>query len=98
MRLSRATPALRSAMFELMRSAGVTTPRNSAMSPSPVRLTTRPLDDDRRIDQVAAQRAQARQRPVLVGPGQAVEADNVGGENRCIFRVRLMASLGRRSD
>jgi hypothetical protein len=56
------------------------------------------VDDDRRIDQVAAQRAQARQRPVLVGPGQAVEADNVGGENRCIFRVRLMASLGRRSD
>ena len=56
------------------------------------------VDDDRRIDKVAAQRAQARQRPVLVGPGQAVEADESAARIAAIFRVWLMASLGRRSD
>jgi hypothetical protein len=35
-----------------------------------------------RVDQVAAQRPQPRQSAILVGAGQAAEADDVGGEYR----------------
>ena len=43
------------------------------------------MNGDGRIDEIAAQRAQPRQRAVLVGAGQAAEADDVGGENRGEF-------------
>jgi hypothetical protein len=43
------------------------------------------VDGDGRIDEVAAQRAQPRQSAVLVGAGQAAEADDVGSQNRGEF-------------
>ena len=43
------------------------------------------VDGDRRIDEVAAQSAQPRQRAVLVRAGQSAEADDVGGQDRCKF-------------
>ena len=43
------------------------------------------MNGDRGIDEIAAKSAEARQRPLLVGPGQAAEANDVGGENRRQF-------------
>ena len=40
------------------------------------------VDGDRRLDQVASQRAQTRQDPILVGARQARVADDIGHENR----------------
>ncbi len=40
---------------------------------------------DGRIDQVAAERPQPRQRPVLVGPGEPAIADDVGHQDRGEF-------------
>ena len=40
---------------------------------------------DRRIDQIAAQRAQPSERAVLVGAGRAAESDHVGGQDRGEF-------------
>jgi hypothetical protein len=39
------------------------------------------MQSDGRIDQIAAERAQPRKRPLLVGPGEATEADYVGGQD-----------------
>jgi len=43
------------------------------------------VDRDRRVDQVAAKRTQARQGAVLVRFGQPAEADDVGGQDRGQF-------------
>jgi hypothetical protein len=43
------------------------------------------VDRDGRIDEIAAQRPQARQRPILVGAGKTAEPDHIGGENRREF-------------
>ena len=43
------------------------------------------VDGDRRINEVAAQSAQPRQRAVLVRAGQSAETDDVGGQNRGKF-------------
>jgi hypothetical protein len=40
---------------------------------------------DHRVDEIAAQRAQPRQRAVFVRPGEAAETDDVGGEDRSDF-------------
>ena len=40
------------------------------------------MDGDRRLDQVAPQRAQTRQDPILVGARQPRVADDIGHENR----------------
>ena len=40
------------------------------------------MDCDRRVDQIAAQRAQPGERAVFVRAGQTAESDNVGGEDR----------------
>ena len=40
------------------------------------------MHGDGRIDEVAAQRAQPRERAILVGAGQPAEADDVGGQDR----------------
>ncbi len=37
---------------------------------------------DRRIDQIAAQRPQPRQRSLLVGAGEPAVADNIGDQDR----------------
>ena len=55
--------------------------RNSTMPPSPVRLTTR----DGRIDQVASERLEPRQNPVLVGSRKPRIADDVGHQDRGQF-------------
>jgi hypothetical protein len=53
---------------------------------------------DRRIDEVAAQRAQPRQNAVFVGPGQPAEANHIGGEDRRKFaRFAQRSSLTLRS-
>ena len=63
-----------------------TTLRNSTIS-----AVARALDDpavvdgDRRVDQVAAQRAEARQNPFLVGAGEPAVADDVGDQDRRNF-------------
>ena len=60
-----------------------TTLRNSTIAPSPVRLTTRPWWTAMvGIDQVAAERPQPRQNPVLVGSGKPRIADDVGHQDR----------------
>jgi hypothetical protein len=41
------------------------------------------MDGDGWIDQVAAERAQPRERAILVGAGKAAEADYIGSQNRC---------------
>src|SRR5271165_5231741 len=43
------------------------------------------VDRDGRIDQVASERPQPRQNPVLVGPGKPRIADNVGHQDRGQF-------------
>ena len=43
------------------------------------------VDGDGRVDEVAAQRPQAGQQPLLVRPGEAREADDVGDEDRGEF-------------
>ena len=43
------------------------------------------MHGDGRIDEIAAQRPEPRQRTVLVRPGQPAEADHIGGEDRCKF-------------
>ena len=43
------------------------------------------MDGDCRVDQVAAQRAEARQDPFLVGAGEPAVADNVRRQNRSEF-------------
>src|SRR5262249_9010212 len=35
-----------------------------------------------RIDQIAAERSQPRQRPILVGAGEPTEPNDIGGQNR----------------
>ena len=51
------------------------------------RAVSRSLDDpaavdlDRRVDEIAAQGAEAGERPVLVGARQSAESDDVGGQN-----------------
>ena len=40
---------------------------------------------DRGINQIAAQRAQPRQRSLLVGPGEPAVADNIGDQDRRDF-------------
>ena len=40
------------------------------------------MDGDRRLDQVAPERAQTRQDTILVGARQPREADDIGHENR----------------
>ena len=60
-----------------------TTLRNSTSAPSPVRLTTRPvMHGDGRVDEVAAQRPEPRERALLVRAGEPAVADHVGGEDR----------------
>ena len=60
-----------------------TTLRNSMRLPSPVRLTMRPrCSGDGRIDEIAAQRAKMRQNAILVRPGQATIADDIGDQDR----------------
>ena len=50
--------------------------------PSPVRFTTRPrLALDRGIDQIATQRAQPRQRAILVRAGKSAVADDIGRQD-----------------
>ena len=71
------------------------------MAPSPVRLTYAPLvHGDRRVDQVAAQRAEPREKTLLVGSGEAGEADDVGDKDSGeLARLRHVAPrLTRRSD
>ncbi len=41
------------------------------------------MGGDGRVDQVTAQAAQPRKRPILVGGGEPAIADDVGYENRC---------------
>ena len=55
------------------------------------------MHGDGRIDEVATQRAQARERAVFVGAGQTAESDDVGGEDRgelSSFGHRAPFSLG----
>ena len=60
--------------------------RNSTIAPSPVRLTTRPfMHGDGRVDEVAAQRAQSRERAILVRAGEPGKADDVGSKDRREF-------------
>ena len=63
-----------------------TTLRNSTIAPSPVRLTTLTVvHGDGRIDQVASERPQPRQNPVLVGSRKPRIADDVGHQDRGQF-------------
>ena len=86
MRLSSATPALRSTMAcwtSIAQRTASTTLRNSITLPSPVRLTMRPwCTEIVGIDQVAAERPQPRQNPVFVCPGKPRIADHVGHQDR----------------
>jgi len=43
------------------------------------------VNRDRRVDEVAAQRSQSRERAFLVDPGQPAVADNVGDQDRRDF-------------
>ena len=43
------------------------------------------VDRDGRVDEVAAQRPEPRQRAILVRAREPAEADDVGGEDRCNF-------------
>ena len=82
-------PALRSTMpfcTSIAQRTASTTLRNSMRAPSPVRLTTRPMmHGDGRIDQIAAQRPQPRQRAILVRAGEPAVADHIGGQYRREF-------------
>ena len=96
-RRSSGTPALRSTMrvLDLDRAAhGVD---------DAAKLDDRPVagaldhaavvDGDGRIDEIAAQRAQPRQRAILVRAGQAAEADDVRGQDRREFASFRHASV-----
>jgi hypothetical protein len=62
------------------------------MLPSPVRLTMRPVSGDGRVDQVAAQASQTRERALLIGAGEPAVADDVGDQDR-----RELAGLAHRA-
>ena len=50
---------------------------------------------DRRINQIAAQRSQPRQRSLLVGPGEPAVTDNIGDQDRSdLPRFRHGAASG----
>ena len=87
MRRSGGRPALRSTIpvctLMAQRTAS-TTLRNSTMAPSPVRLTTRPLwTAIVRVNQIAAERPQPRQYPILIGASEPAVSDHVRHQNRC---------------
>ena len=86
MRRSSERPALRSrrpSWTSIAHRTASTTLRNSTRIPSPVRLTIRPMmGSDGRIDQIAVQRPEPRQRALLVEARKPAEADHVGGQDR----------------
>jgi hypothetical protein len=60
------------------------------------------VDSDGRIDEIAAQRPEARQNPILVRAGESAEADDIRRQDRCEFsplghapRPRCKCHLGR---
>ena len=73
-----------------------TTLRNSMMAAVAGALDDAPvMDGDGRIDQVAAERPQPRQRAILVRPGEPAIADDVGHQDRREFARFRHWSLGR---
>ena len=89
MRLSGATPALRSTIAlwtSMAQFTASTTLRNSTIAAVAGALNDAPMvDGDGRIDQVASERPQPRQNPVLVGSGKPRIADHVGHQDRGQF-------------
>jgi hypothetical protein len=43
------------------------------------------LDGDGRIDEIAAERPQARQNPLLIGAGEPAVTDDIGNQDPCDF-------------
>jgi len=43
------------------------------------------MHGDRRVDEIASQRPEPRQRAILVGTGEAAESDDIGGQDRGEF-------------
>src|SRR6516162_4971608 len=95
MRLSAATPLFRSGIAYCTSTAqrtASTTLANSTSRPSPVVLTMRPrCSAIFRIDNLAAQRFEAFERPLLVHPHQPRIARDIGGEDRGRRHVWLMS-------
>ena len=89
MRLSGATPALRSTIAlwtSMAQLTASTTLRNSMMAAVAGALDDAPMmHGDGRIDQVASERPQPRQNAILVGSGEPRIADHVGHQDRREF-------------
>ena len=89
MRRSGGTPALRSTMpfcTSIAQRTASTTLRNSMRAAVAGALDDAPvMHGDGRVDEVAAQRPQPRERAVLVRAGEPAVADDVGGQDRCDF-------------
>ena len=87
--LSGATPALRSTIAlwtSMAQFTASTTLRNSTIAAIAGALDDPPVvHGDGRIDQVASERPQPRQNPVLVGSGKPRIADDVGHQDRGEF-------------
>jgi hypothetical protein len=60
-----------------------TTLRNSMIEPSPAFDDAAAMGGDGRVDQVAAQAAQTRKRPILVRAGEPAIADDIRDQDRC---------------
>jgi hypothetical protein len=63
------------------------------MLPSPMRLTMPVMDGDGGADKVALRRPQPCQNVILVGASKPAATDHIRAQDRCKFRVSLIAPL-----